>query len=263
MVRENRMKNGHRTAPRLGTWVVIWFAVLGLELAGVGYWGSEYLRGAAQACKDPQALNMVLAAVNRASMTFGGALAGILVISGLLLWLCLRSSVQGWTAGTVSAQSVSAGIKKNDRAKTPEHGVEMKKEQLMTDQRRSLHLLSLFQREGRLVDFLEEDLQAYDDAQIGAAVRSIQESCRASLNRYVGPEVVIDKDEGDEVTVEAGFDAGSIKLTGNVSGEPPFKGTLQHRGWRAAKLNLPTLSGTADPTLIAPAEVEIKGGTYP
>ena len=117
--------------------------------------------------------------------------------------------------------------------------------------------MSLLQREGRLVDFLQEDLQAYEDAQIGAAVRSIQENCQKTLHRYVDPRAIIDREEGEEVSVPEGFDPSVIKLSGKVSGNPPFKGILQHRGWRAGERNLPTLSGTLDPDVISPAEVEI------
>ncbi|MFO8113203.1 MAG: DUF2760 domain-containing protein [Desulfosalsimonadaceae bacterium] len=120
-----------------------------------------------------------------------------------------------------------------------------------------LHLLSVLQREGRLVDFLTEDLAPYDDAQIGAAVRSIHENCQKSLEKYLSPKFVMDKNEGEPVTIPPEFDSNAIKLTGNVTGEPPFSGVLRHRGWRAGKLELPELTGTGDAKIIAPAEVEI------
>jgi hypothetical protein len=107
------------------------------------------------------------------------------------------------------------------------------------------------------VDFLEEDLKPYDDSQIGAAVRSIQESCQKSLNDYLALTAVIDQEEGEAVTIQAGFDANAIKLTGNVTGEPPFTGILQHRGWKTTNFSLPALSGTQNPSIVAPAEVEI------
>jgi len=68
---------------------------------------------------------------------------------------------------------------------------------------------------------------------------------------------VIEQNEGDSVTVPSGFDPNAITLTGNVTGEPPFKGTLRHKGWRAARLELPTLSAVKDQSILAPAEVEI------
>ena len=123
--------------------------------------------------------------------------------------------------------------------------------------RQSLLLLSLLQREARLVDFLEENLQDYDDAQIGAAVRNIQENCKKSLNTYIDPKAVIDQNEGEEITVPKGFDPSTVKLTGNVSGQPPFKGILNHRGWRIGRFDLPKLSGVVNPEIISPAEVEI------
>ncbi len=59
------------------------------------------------------------------------------------------------------------------------------------------------------------------------------------------------------MTIEPGFDIDSIKLIGNVSGEPPFKGVLKHRGWKAGKNEIPKLSDIQDAGIIIPAEVEI------
>ena len=70
---------------------------------------------------------------------------------------------------------------------------------------------------------------------------------------------MIDREEGGEVTIEEDFDPNAVKLTGHVTGNPPFKGILQHRGWQAQKIALPELStGPQVPNIIAPAEVEIK-----
>jgi hypothetical protein len=107
------------------------------------------------------------------------------------------------------------------------------------------------------MDFLGEDLSAYDDAQIGMAVRSIQENCKSVIEKQIRPKAVMDAQEESEVTVEAGFDPNAIKLVGKVTGEPPFTGILRHKGWRAAEMELPTLSDKDDPLVIAPAEVEI------
>ena len=120
-----------------------------------------------------------------------------------------------------------------------------------------LHLLSVLQREGRLLDFLTENLSPYEDAQIGAAVRSIHENCKKCLEKNLSLQFVIEKNEGEPLTVPTDFDSSAIKLTGNVTGDPPFSGTLRHRGWKAGKLELPVLTGSGDPRIIAPAEVEI------
>jgi hypothetical protein len=121
----------------------------------------------------------------------------------------------------------------------------------------ALRLLRLLQEEARFVDFIEEDLDSYDDAQVGAAARSIHSSCRKALQGRIAIERIYYAAEGSSVDVEEGFNPASIRLTGNVSGTPPFSGTLQHAGWRATKVTLPESPGGFDNSVIAPAEVEI------
>ena len=121
----------------------------------------------------------------------------------------------------------------------------------------AVQFLGLLQREGRLVDFLREDIQPYDDGQIGAAVRAIHEGCRQILSEHITLEPVLSGNEGDEVTVPADFDPSAIRLTGNVTGEPPFRGTLRHAGWRAKQVKLPAQPTGQDAKIVAPAEVEI------
>ena len=102
-----------------------------------------------------------------------------------------------------------------------------------------------------------EKLDQFEDAQIGAAVRNIHENSFKTMTKYIAPKPIIDRTEGEEVTIEKGFDPASVKLTGNVTGEPPFKGILRHKGWQAASIELPALSERENSMLIAPAEVEI------
>jgi hypothetical protein len=118
-------------------------------------------------------------------------------------------------------------------------------------------MLGLLQRDGRLIDFLSEDVAAYPDAQLGAAVRSIHTSCRQVLERYVKLDPVIASEEDQPVTVPAGFDPAAIKLVGNVTGEPPIRGVLRHRGWRVKEVTLPSLPQGSGRAIVAPAEVEI------
>jgi hypothetical protein len=122
---------------------------------------------------------------------------------------------------------------------------------------RAVQMLALLQRDGRLVDFLAEDVATYPDTQLGAAVRSVHESCRQVLERYLKLEPVIASEEDQPVTVAAGFDPASIKLIGNVTGKPPLRGLLRHRGWRATQVNLPSLPEGTGRSVVAPAEVEI------
>ena len=121
----------------------------------------------------------------------------------------------------------------------------------------AVHLLALLQREGRLVDFLREDIGAYDDTQVGAAVRTIHASCRKVLTEYLNIEPVLDGTEGDTVAVPEDFDPSAVRLTGNVSGVAPFRGELRHAGWEAVSVTLPEQPTGQNPQIIAPAEVEI------
>jgi hypothetical protein len=121
----------------------------------------------------------------------------------------------------------------------------------------ALQLLSLFQREARLIDFTQENLSAYSDADIGAAARVVHEGCGKVLREHFSIEAVRSEAEGSRVVLEAGFDAGAVRLTGNVVGAAPFRGTLSHRGWRSAAVRLPKLAEAHDASILAPAEVEL------
>ena len=121
----------------------------------------------------------------------------------------------------------------------------------------ALQVLGLLQQEGRFIDFLEEDVAAYSDADIGAAARLIHEGCRKVLHEHLNIEPVRQEAEGSRLTLEQGFDAAAVRLAGNVVGKPPFKGTLVHRGWRATQVKLPKLAEGHDVTVLAPAEVEL------
>jgi hypothetical protein len=122
---------------------------------------------------------------------------------------------------------------------------------------RAVQMLALLQRDGRLVDFLEEDVSSYPDGQLGAAVRRIHTSCRQVLERYIKLEPILSSEEDQPVTVQAGFDPAAIKLVGNVTGEPPIRGLLRHRGWRVTEVTLPSLPQGSGRAIVAPAEVEV------
>src|SRR5579862_7823147 len=122
---------------------------------------------------------------------------------------------------------------------------------------RAVQMLALLQRDGRLIDFLAENISAYPDVQLGAAVRTIHETCRQALDHYVKLEPVLNSEEDQPVTVEAGFDPGAIKLIGNVSGVPPLRGLLRHKGWRVKELKMPPLPPPSGRLVVAPAEVEL------
>jgi uncharacterized protein DUF2760 len=117
-------------------------------------------------------------------------------------------------------------------------------------------MLALLQRDGRLIDFLMEDITPYADAQVGAAVREVHTGCRKALMQHVTLTPVLDAEEGGRVTVDAADDAARVKVIGNVAGRPPFQGVLRHRGWQAAHVELPPLPPTGR-SIVAPAEVEV------
>lgn len=122
---------------------------------------------------------------------------------------------------------------------------------------RAVQILAILQRDGRLIDFLTEDIAPYSDTQIGAAVRDLHQSCKQTLERYVRLEPIIASQEGEHITVDETVDPAAIKLIGNVTGKPPLRGLLRHRGWRVSSVNLPPLASGAGRAVIAPAEVEI------
>lgn len=121
----------------------------------------------------------------------------------------------------------------------------------------ALQMLGILQRDARLIDFLMEDIAAYSDDQVGAAVRSVHQQCREALNRYVQLAPVIDGVEG-AFTKLAGIELNAVKLVGNVPPQPPPGGVLRHRGWRGVKVDLPPLGAKANPSVVAPAEIEIE-----
>jgi hypothetical protein len=121
----------------------------------------------------------------------------------------------------------------------------------------ALALLALLQREGRLIDFLQEDVASFSDADVGAASRVVHSGCKKVLKEYLTLESALPDSEGSVVNVPPGYDAQRIRLTGNVAGKPPFRGTLKHHGWVATSVRFPAVAETMDARVLAPAEVEL------
>ncbi|HLV30915.1 MAG TPA: DUF2760 domain-containing protein [Chitinispirillaceae bacterium] len=134
------------------------------------------------------------------------------------------------------------------------------KEKIEPKKRRSeaVQIIGMLQREGRLVDFLKESIDSYSDSQIGAAVRDIHRDCAAVVDRVFAIEPLVKENEGDTLSVLQGFDPEEYHLTGNLTGNPPYKGILRHHGWRAKKVELPVWNGNSEAAnVIAAAEVEL------
>lgn len=128
-------------------------------------------------------------------------------------------------------------------------------EQLRKDT--AVQLLGLLQKDGRLLDFLNENLEPFSDADIGASVRGIHEGCRSALEKILKYKKVIDQEEESVCKINDDYSPVRVRLTGRVSDQFPLKGSLVHPGWRAEDIKLPSLSKT-DRDIIAPAEVEIE-----
>jgi hypothetical protein len=170
---------------------------------------------------------------------------GILIfslLSAIIFWLFVRPGLK-----KVSAPGkLPKPVQKKDS-----------QERNLSDRRLFLHIFSAMQRDGRLMDFLSEDLDQYEDAQIGSAVRNIHAGCKQVVNKYLNPEPVMAEAEGEKTTVPEDFDPGLITLTGKVVGDPPFTGIIRHKGWQTGDMKLPKLSGRQNASVIAPAEIEI------
>jgi Domain of unknown function (DUF2760) len=123
-----------------------------------------------------------------------------------------------------------------------------------------VHFLAILQEKGRLVDFLLDDINAYSDAQVGAAARVVHAGCKGVLQEHFRINPVRTEPEGSTVQVPAGYSADEYRLVGRIAGSAPFSGVLVHRGWKTDMVKLPRLLRDAADKLpaIAPAEVEVK-----
>jgi len=121
----------------------------------------------------------------------------------------------------------------------------------------ALRLLALLQRKGRLLDFLLEDIEKATNEQIGAGVRELHKESQEALKEHLVLAPVLPGEEGDAVEVPPGFDPSAVRLTGNVTGRPPFRGVLKHHGWRVQDFTLAKPPEGQDEFVVAPAEVEL------
>lgn len=259
------------------------FVINGLTVAFFFYTARQILRGMHQWVEPflktsvpglPEEAQSAFTNLNQLLNETGQYLApvifGTAAIAAFLLWIVLLSRGRAFAART-SAQTAapaappSAASSKPAREESRTAGkaanVPAPLEQpAKASPQTAVQMLSILQREGRLIDFLQEDLSLYDDSQIGAAVRGIHEGCRKALSEHLELKPVFTETEGEEVTVPAGFDARAVRLTGNVTGTPPFKGSLRHRGWRVTRVQLPQSSTPQQEKdwILAPAEVEME-----
>ncbi len=190
------------------------------------------------------------------------AFASLAVFELILLVILLCLSVIGLLRKSNRA-AVPAAVVPQPVAEQPAEPTPTRREPAKTITLReatsdaALQLLGLLQQEARFVDFIEEDIQSFSDADIGAAARIVHEGCHKVLHNHFEMAPVHKQRENTRVTIQAGFDPSSIRLSGNIVGKPPFKGTLIHRGWKITDTRLPKLSKNHNVSVVASAEVEL------
>lgn len=121
----------------------------------------------------------------------------------------------------------------------------------------ALQLLGLLQKEARFIDFIQEDIGSYSDADVGVAARVVHEGCKKAVHEHFTIAPIRSEYEGDKVTLPPGFDAASVRLTGHIVGSAPFTGTLVHKGWQVTDVRLAKLTQAHNANIVAAAEVEL------
>jgi hypothetical protein len=121
----------------------------------------------------------------------------------------------------------------------------------------ALQLLALLQKEARFIDFIQEDVTAYSDTDIGIAARVVHEGCSKAIHEHFSLATIRPEAEGSKITLAKEFDATQVRLTGNIVGQAPFTGTLIHKGWQVTDIHLPKLTQAHNANILAAAEVEL------
>ncbi|MCG6937595.1 MAG: DUF2760 domain-containing protein [Gammaproteobacteria bacterium] len=179
------------------------------------------------------------------------AILGIIALVFLALFLIRSRNISPAAMDNLAVQPESAA------ASAPVAETITSSQLKTTSPDAALQLLALLQQEARFIDFIQEDLLGFSDADVGAAARVVHEGGKKVINDYFSLTAVRDEQEESRITLPEGFDATAVRLTGNVIGQAPFTGTLIHRGWKVTEVRLPKLAEGHDAHVIAPAEVEL------
>lgn len=167
----------------------------------------------------------------------------------LLLIYIVADAIVGLRGGRTPAAPVRSAPPRGPNKEEPSQAGE------------ALVLLSLLQERGRFIDYVQEDITTFNDAQVAAASRVVHQGCAAVVQEYLDVSPVHAGKEGDRITIDKSSDPNQYRLTGKVVGDPPFSGVVVHRGWKTAKLALPRYTRPVDPAsrnVIMPAEVEVR-----
>lgn len=196
------------------------------------------------------------------------ALSLLLIIVLFMLVFCIaRKAKQPQPAAPVQAPKAPEPVAREPEIKVVEKIVEVEKivqapppEPVILKESTpdaALQLLGVLQKEARFIDFIKEDLTAFNDADIGAAARVVHEGCKKAVDQYFTLATVMNDAEGSRISVPKGFNASEIRLTGNIVGQAPFNGTLVHKGWKVTDIRLPKLTESHNAKIVAAAEVEL------
>ncbi|MBF0236158.1 MAG: DUF2760 domain-containing protein [SAR324 cluster bacterium] len=120
-----------------------------------------------------------------------------------------------------------------------------------------IQLLSLLQKSGRLVDFLNQDITAFPDQDVAGAARVVHQGCKAVIEDYFKIVPLLTEREGSTFKVTAGYNPFEIQISGNTGKVAPFQGEVVHHGWKVETCNLPKITDARARMILAPAEVEI------
>jgi hypothetical protein len=203
-------------------------------------------------------LNLIPAKLDAVHAGLAAVVVALLLVQIILLSVAVIALLRRKPEPAFAVQPAPAAAPVPEPVKAPEPAV--KKETLVLKEATpdaALQLLALLQKEARFVDFVQENVARYSDADIGAAARVVHEGCRKVIGQAFDLAPVRTETEGSRLTLPKGFDAASVRLAGNIVGEPPFTGTLVHRGWRVEHVRLPRVAEGHDTRIIAQAEVEL------
>jgi hypothetical protein len=179
-----------------------------------------------------------------------------LYLNGAVVLLTLFIAWQGFATSRARQEAPTPAVQAPPPVVTPKPP---KPEPTQTGE--ALILLSLLQEKGRFLDYVMEDITAFNDAQVAAASRVVHQGCSAVIKECLALSPTHEGKEGDRITLDKSSDPNRYRLLGKVRQEPPYTGVVVHRGWKTSKLALPRFTRPVDPTgpnVITPMEVEIR-----
>lgn len=185
---------------------------------------------------------LIPASLDLFHLVLGALVLILLLLTGVLAWLPFMAVRAKGQKADPHAPDVPMAAHQTLSANAPES---------------ALQLLGLLQQEARFLDFINEEIRQHGDAEIGAAVRVVHEGCRRVLRQHVELHPVLEEAEGSALTLPSGFNPAEIRLSGQLVGQPPFRGIVRHRGWKATQVQLPLMAEGHDPAILAAAEVEL------